>query len=172
MNTGILLTGKVGVGKSEVAKLFFDELYYRYPAIISLAAPIKELAKEYFGWDGKKDTKGRRLLQVLGTEAGREYNEDIWANIAIQRFKDSTCGIMIVDDIRFLNEIECIEKSLDHIYVFNISGPRRRKFTKDSELHMSERGINNREWNGIIVNEGTLEDLYLKVKNICKVFEI
>ena len=63
-----------------------------YPAIISLAAPIKELAEEYFSWDGKKDKKGRRLLQVLGTEAGREYNENLWVDIAIQRFEKSTCS--------------------------------------------------------------------------------
>ena len=44
----------------------------------AFADELKRIARTEFGWDGEKDAKGRKLLQVLGTEAGRVYNSDIW----------------------------------------------------------------------------------------------
>ena len=81
-----LLTGRIASGKSTVARELKKALYTEYPdAIIRIsgfAYGVKDIARRCFGWDGEKDVKGRRLLQVIGMEAGREYNPDIWVKLA------------------------------------------------------------------------------------------
>jgi len=59
------LCGKAGAGKTTAAKMIcleFDDAY-----ILPFAQPVKKYAM-LMGWNGKKDTKGRRLLQLLGTD--------------------------------------------------------------------------------------------------------
>jgi len=105
-----LLAGRIASGKSTVGNILAGVLQERYPqAIIKIsgfAYGVKSVARDSFGWDGNKDDKGRRLLQVVGTEAGREYDNDIWAKKA---YNDTVGNIMppnivIFDDWRFPNE--------------------------------------------------------------------
>lgn len=42
------------------------------------AFDLKNIAEKYFNWDGEKDDRGRHLLQLLGTEVGRNYFQEIW----------------------------------------------------------------------------------------------
>lgn len=73
------LCGRAGAGKNAVAdgiqKFYGDSLVVQ----LAFADAVKEIARS-FGWNGKKDERGRRLLQVVGTEAGREYDPNIWIN--------------------------------------------------------------------------------------------
>jgi len=67
------ITGKAGSGKSTVAACLMAELRNRfYPARrLAFADPLKSICRQ-MGWNGVKDKRGRRLLQIIGTEAGRE----------------------------------------------------------------------------------------------------
>lgn len=117
----ILISGNLKSGKSTIAGFVKEELAKQYtegegsprpdPKIFSFASSIKNIARDHFDWDGKKDKKGRLLLQRLGTEVGRMYNEDIWVN-KFSTFLEESCGeddVIIVDDWRFENEYEKIE---------------------------------------------------------------
>lgn len=113
------LTGPAGAGKSLAADLLtgIGDACHTPLSVASFAAPVKEIARQCFGWDGKKDARGRRLLQVIGTEAGREYDPHIWTRHALRRFEEEmataeACGLpaagVVFDDVRFPNEAEAI----------------------------------------------------------------
>lgn len=106
------ITGKMGTGKSSAAEVFETYGYARK----SFATPLKHLARTYFGWDEKKDERGRKLLQILGTEAGRGYDKDVWvkhmeksieASMKVMQNNNQDCEI-VIDDIRFDNEAQLI----------------------------------------------------------------
>lgn len=102
------LCGRAGVGKTALA----NALVARSGAtVIPLAWSVKDIAAECFGWDGAKDEKGRRLLQVIGTEAGRAYNEDMWVNLwrgmYLKHMGENPTPV-VVDDVRFQNEVDVI----------------------------------------------------------------
>ena len=70
----VAIGGRMQVGKTTAA----DRLVERHGFVkFALAAPIKDIAREDFGWDGRKDARGRRLLQEVGT-VGRNYRADMW----------------------------------------------------------------------------------------------
>jgi len=74
---------------------------------LGFADEVKKVAGDYFHWDGIKDERGRRLLQVLGTEAGRAYNPDIWVEKVMSRLYhcDNNASVLITD-CRFPNEVD------------------------------------------------------------------
>ncbi len=68
--------GPLGGGKTFLANEIKD--CFNGVVILPFAKLLKDFAFE-MGWDGKKDPKGRRLLQLLGTECGRKcISQDIW----------------------------------------------------------------------------------------------
>lgn len=112
----VLITGPIGSGKSTFSDMLLAEMYKLGWRSIrcSFASRIKEIAR-MMGWDGNKDGKGRELLQHIGTECGRVYNPDLWvAYLVNQDLPKRTAypfDIVIVDDWRFPNEREYIEKN-------------------------------------------------------------
>lgn len=113
------ISGPIGSGKSTLAQIINKALYdidpERFVLILPITFKIKEVARS-LGWNGEKDEKGRRLLQLLGTEVGREcIGErvwiDNWFNEALKWWRlvggPSKCTV-IADDIRFPNEAEYI----------------------------------------------------------------
>ncbi len=107
--TVFLLCGRMFSGKSTLAesiKRVIEKIHPEERVLIhGFSFGVKKVAYDAFGWDGVKDAKGRRLLQAVGTEAGREYNENIWAEKAYKFVVDHKPSVIIFDDCRFLNEI-------------------------------------------------------------------
>ena len=81
---------------------FADIIYKMHDAIRTIGhhydLPVKE--------------KDRQLLQFLGTEWGRQqFGEDVWVNALLSKYdkvKDDA-GYMLVDDVRYVNELEAIQ---------------------------------------------------------------
>lgn len=160
------LCGKAGSGKGEVSKIL--QKHFK-TCVIPFAKPLKQLAKQ-FGWDGNKDEKGRKFLQMLGTEIGRAYNPNYWVDRWIEetttalaetetgfglgRF-EKIYDIIVADDCRFDNEAECIRK-MDG-YIIQIIG--RAYNLGNNSNHASERGISPEFITHTIDNSTTLEDL-------------
>jgi hypothetical protein len=71
----ISISGLATSGKDTFADYLLDKFPYRKD---HFARPLKDAASYWFGWDGQKDDKGRKLLQLLGTEVGRGYFNAIW----------------------------------------------------------------------------------------------
>ena len=81
------------VGKTTAA----DWLVARHGFVkYALADPIKEIARTGFGWDGRKDARGRRLLQEIGT-VGRHYDPDLWLDRFAARLRAEAPARAVVD---------------------------------------------------------------------------
>lgn len=151
----ILISGLLESGKSTLANEIFwslenevaygdQDLYsvmYRY----AFADKVKEIAEKEFGWDGKKDDRGRRLLQRIGTEVGRDYNKDIWVDYFSEFMNKRTTSkrlptLFIIDDWRFKNEAENINFNEEgSTYTIRV----RRDIERDEKQldHASEKGL-------------------------------
>ena len=149
------LCGSIGSGKTAIAMeiLFKACTGGNSAAICSMADPLKKLAVEHFGWDRKKDARGRILLQILGTEAGREYNKDLWVDKLDSRVKKySKETIVIVDDVRFDNEVEYIENSGGKVFYID-------RGDKIACTHKSENGIDYSKHKITVVdNNGVIDE--------------
>jgi len=94
------------VGKTTAA----DRLVERHGFVkYALAAPIKEIARTGFGWDGRKDARGRRLLQEIGT-VGRNYAPDIWLDRFAARLAADAPERAVIDDLRLAREAEFLRR--------------------------------------------------------------
>lgn len=69
-----LISGKARHGKDTTATYFVKhyELLGKKACVMHIGNYIKHFARDYFGWDGREETKPRTLLQTLGTDIIRE----------------------------------------------------------------------------------------------------
>ena len=112
----IALCGKMGSGKSYIAKLFSEK---HNSKIISFAGKVKKLANELF--DMKE--KDRNLLLDLSQKM-KEIDKNVWVNIVkkeINKYEN-----IVIDDLRFPNEYQML-KDLDFIVI-------RLKIDKDLQI--------------------------------------
>lgn len=101
----------------------------------------------------------RRLLQVFGTEVGRDlFGENVWVDIMAKRASAALEGghNVIVTGLRFINEIEAIIKLGGETWWVD------RGFTPTSQ-HASENSVTPDDFDVIIDNTGSIEDLYTEV---------
>jgi len=104
------ISGPIGSGKSSLAQVLAITCPvsgYVHP----FAKPVKEIARQ-MGWNGKKDKKGRRLLQLVGTECGREcVHPDVWVRLwRKDMVVDIQDSVAIADDLRFPNELKAAHR--------------------------------------------------------------
>ena len=110
-------------------------------ARINFKDPLLDLARE-IGWNGKKDEKGRKFLQLLGTDCVREcidydYWTKKWSKGVEDYSKIQEIDLIIADDIRFENEARAI-KEFDGLIV-HLDTPSQNHGPDDT--HQSEAGI-------------------------------
>lgn len=103
--------------------------------VLSFAQPIKDLAREHFGWDGEKDERGRNLLLNLGTHTGRAYDENIWLRKWQDRVIDTLSTFqntyVLCDDLRFENEYEAVKRMGGTIILVNRPGYEKPNMTAE-----------------------------------------
>lgn len=124
----IFVSGKVGSGKDTFIERYFQtrkDLDRGYFATYTFANELKRMLINA-GWDGKKDLKGRKLLQSVGN-AFREYQKDYWVNF-IKHAIDKEMSLFVDDndseiynfDVIYLVMTDCRYKNeicdiIDHI---------------------------------------------------------
>jgi len=133
---------------------------------ISFGDALKSLGREIFGWDGKKDAKGRRFLQVLGTEVGQVYDILFWVKRAWMQ-KPPLKVNYIVTDVRFPHEFDYIrEQGGILIRIERTISPNA--LTGEAAEHPSETALDNHEFDYCITNPGeSLEEYYSVIDELC-----
>ena len=160
----ILISGKAGHGKDTVAQLMKEELEKQGEKvlIIKFGDPVKWFAREYYNWDGNKNIQGRSLLQYIGTEMMRSYDEYYWGRIVsefIAANKDFTYAL--IPDWRFYTEKEAVLAANKECYTLRVERPNfiNPNMTEEQLKHISETELDHKSFDYIIYNNGSLENL-------------
>jgi hypothetical protein len=151
----------------------------------SLASPLKRGAMEIFGLSEEQvfgDLKEvidpewgctpRELLQVLGTEllqfdiqnhipSFKEIGRKIWVKNFFKYYKKNSKKNIVISDCRFVHETKSIAGVKDTIIIKVV-----RPGMLDNDTHSSEMEIDQVEYDYLVINDGTLEELYAKIDAI------
>lgn len=159
---GKILVDDFGFKRVAFADALREALYALNPIVPSSEFyyhRLKEIVDEK-GWDKAKVEipEIRRLLQVLGTEAGRDiHGQNCWTDIVAHKFEEEPQQSFVCTDVRFPNEVEII-KDYDGIVI-----RLERTGTSPSDSHVSEQFLENCDF--VVENNGTLEELKEKIIN-------
>jgi hypothetical protein len=172
------LHGYPGTGKDAVARILTEygyervafadtlreALYVLNPVILSDSYGrdfrLQEIVDE-IGWEDAKRTYDeiRRMLQVLGTEVGREMiSQDVWVEAAFKGLDKSKRYVFT--DLRFENEHQAIDSRLG--LLIKITRPGYGAVND----HKSEKELPDKWFDSHLVNDGDLQDLHTKVHEI------
>ena len=122
----------------------------------------------------------RLVLQLWGTEVGRQaFHTDIWIASLENKLRKTT-GNVVITDCRFPNEVQAIKNAggsviwvnrgalpewYQHAYDASRGDQKAAERLKEYNVHASETAWVSTEFDHVIRNNGTLEDLYAKVRD-------
>jgi len=177
-NLLIAFSGKAQAGKSETSRILCtltEQNRVKY-VIVSFAEPLKQIAREYFGWDGDKgiyynadgslvQDKGRQLLINIGQQF-RAIRPTIWADLAIKRIKEIEKDrpedtLFLIDDLRFENEVNVL-KQFENSTIVRIT---RKEGSLDID-DISEKDLDNYKFEEYLENDGSLKELEEGIKKL------
>ncbi len=107
------------------------------------------------GYDGAKDRfpEVRRLLQVLGTEVGRNIlGADVWVHAWRRRVVALGSACIVAADVRFPNEADAIRQAGGEVWWIGRPGC-------EPSGHASERSIGPGDCDAVVPNATTVDDL-------------
>ena len=160
----VAFCGPIGVGKSTLAHELADSTGGK---VLSFADPLRAMVSQIVGkrylssdmFDGVrgKDVEipwlsggmtGRKLLQLCGTEFGREMiDPNIWVKITENKLGNYVDTHVFIDDLRFDNEAEMV-RSMGG-FVVEVERDGACNLGKDS--HVSEKGVSSSLINGKLI---------------------
>lgn len=138
------VAGKMGSGKDFICNNVIIPILKKYnETFLQLAfadqIKVNVMTKNNVKYNDiyvNKTTETRRLLQIEGTEQGRNLiNEDIWINYFnnwITIFKNRGIDNFICTDVRFKNEVEYIRKNGGILIYINAPNRNLSRLTKES----------------------------------------
>ncbi|CAB4241500.1 hypothetical protein UFOVP71_38 [uncultured Caudovirales phage] len=130
------------------------------------------------------DLTPRLVLQLWGTEVcRRSFHDDIWIASLEARLRNATDNI-VISDCRFPNEIKAIKNAGGKVirvvrgpnpvwYDFAVSvntgrDPSAQRFLSKYSVHASETAWVGTEFDMVIDNNGTVDELYTQLQSIVR----
>ena len=180
------VVGLIGSGKDTVSKRLEEKHGFRRD---SFAKSLKDAVSAMFNWDREmlegngdesrqwrespdkfwserfgKIVTPRWVLQHFGTEVMRQHMHDaIWIDSCLSRYDGTPT---VISDTRFQNELKTIKANGGEIILV-------KRGELPTREQMQERGAHKSEWDWmgwnfdhVIENNGTKEELYQKVDNL------
>ncbi len=175
------LCGYAGVGKDTAAQVLLDELRFQR---IAFADPIKgallaldplvpgeregefsrlsEFSQQRDWSEVKEYPEVRRLMQILGTEVGRNlFDPEIWVRLAERKLESTlSVGDVVVTDVRFPNEARLIRG-----YGGLLVRIERPGFGPVNE-HVSDRASERWAYERRLENDGDIASLQSKMREL------
>lgn len=166
------LMGAARAGKDTVATALRDAFDYRntsfaYSLKQAAFASLERAFPEQYarvrdeGWDVvKQEDWGRAYLQDFGTAMRDHVDKKVWVNSALDRAERiimNTYRPVTITDVRFQNEVDAIREREGVLIRIERPG------VDAVNSHVSEHEWRATEPDAVIVNDGSLDDLYRKV---------
>ena len=165
-----LVCGKAKSGKNTVSSIMKEYLEKNGEKVceIQITRTIKGYIKDYFGWDGREETKPRKLLQDLGNKI---RNKDI--NFHINRlFEDievleDMFDVFIINDIRFPMEIEKIKDKFKNVEAIGVEMENYvSPLKEDEQKDITEHALDDYDNYDYKIINRNIEELKQDVINI------
>ena len=161
----VCISGKARHGKDTFAEYLRGNLEAggNRVLIIHYADQLKFICEKYFGWDGKKDERGRSILQRVGTETARAIDPYIWI-----KYVDLFLGIfgrqfdyVLIPDCRFPNEIDWLRGKYETLSVdISRGGSFDNGLTDEQKNHPSETALDDyKDFDIFVFNSSGLREL-------------
>jgi hypothetical protein len=182
------LSGYAQAGKDTIGKILVDSFGFRrvsfadklrevalainpiidYRALTGLGwqeVRLDEIVSEH-GWElAKGRDEVRRLLQVIGTDAGRAIlGDNIWVEAAFKGLEEG--GRYVFTDVRFPNEAHAIRERNGK--VFRVDRPGYGPVNN----HPSETALDNYKFNAHIFNNRDIHSLEAKVQELLTWYDL
>ena len=180
------VVGLIGSGKDTVSKRLEQKHGFRRD---SFAKSLKDAVSAMFNWDGEmlegngddsrqwreqpdefwskkfgKTVTPRWVLQHFGTEVMRQHMHDaIWIDSCLARYDGRPT---VISDTRFQNELKTIKENKGQIILVKRGELPTREQMQDKGAHKSEWDWMGWNFDHVIDNDGTKEDLYKKVDDL------
>jgi len=171
-----LISGKAESGK-DTASNFLKEKLEGDTLVLHYADYLKLIARSYLGWNGEKDSKGRTLLQWLGTDRVRiELNKPLfWVERACDAIEivEDKYDYFCISDCRFPNEVYYPKARFPGMVssVRIIRNNYVSKLSKEQMLHPSEIALDDFVFDYTISSISGLEPLSNAIDNFIAEFE-
>jgi len=155
-----LLCLNYGYTRMSFAQPMRDAIYTLNPIVFNLNSRVADLVDEY-GWDvAKGNPEVRRLLQVFGTDVGRQqFGDNFWVQQAFDKLEGTK---VVFSDVRFPNEANEILQYGGQVWRIN------RHNHAPVNAHKSEHAMDNFMFKHVLYNDGTLDDLSDEVFMLAK----
>lgn len=168
---------KMRVGKTTIANYLIREHGFKE---VCFATALKECCRAVFGFTDEQlygslksvddpywGIPPGRVLQTVGTDLFRNhFREDVWIKALMKAIATNPQANWVVHDVRFKNEAKALLSRGG--FVFKVVRQRAYDPSRDHN-HVSEVDLDDFiEWSGIIVNDGTFNELYDQVDGIIK----
>ena len=161
----IALVGRMGRGKSTVSThLVCEHGFVRIGFADKLKEIVKDLRPDLF----EKGNKPRMQLQRVGEVLKNELGTGIWLDYVLEQIdndieNNTLPRNFVIDDVRFVFEAEALRKA--GFTIIKIDGPNQRNDNGDEVFggHSSEQEVDKIEYDVLLVNNSTLEQLHKTV---------
>jgi len=180
------VVGLIGSGKDTVSKRLEQKHGFRRD---SFAKSLKDAVSAMFNWDREmlegngddsrqwreqpdefwskkfgKTVTPRWVLQHFGTEVMRQHMHDaIWIDSCLSRYDGKPT---VISDTRFQNELKTIKENKGQIILVKRGELPTREQMQEKGAHKSEWDWMGWNFDHVIDNDGSKEDLYKKVDDL------
>ena len=157
----LCISAKAQHGKDTAANIIKEYLEAKGKKVLitHYADLVKFVCTNFFNWDGKKDEKGRTLLQYVGTDIISSQQPAYWADfiVSILKFFENEWDYVLIPDCRYPIEFTQVEKSFP-AKLLRVERPNfENGLTEKQKLHISETSMDNYSFDAIIHNDSTLD---------------
>ena len=169
-----IISGKAKAGKDTTANFIKEYGANNNLKTINLqfSSYIKMYAKEITNWTGEENNKPRKLLQDLGENIRTYIDRYFFINRITQDILvySNYFDIITISDARLPEELDKIKKYFPNAIKIHIVRHNFNPYKNEQEKnHPTELALDNyQNFEHIIINDSTLEELKLKVNNLLK----
>jgi len=141
---------------------YCDRVWHEMPEVCRRALLDCRVTGDLDPWRKPTSTEMRRLLQVWGTEFRRAQDPEYWIKAESLSLPDTGC--FVYTDVRFPNEAAMISNLGGCLYRVERDGVT-------GNGHISELHWPHFKHDGIISNNGTVEELHAKVIQTVSIYD-